>query len=155
MMIELPIEIRFWNKVNKTDTCWLFTGYKNKKGYGKFKVNKQILAHRFSYELHYGPIPKGMYVCHKCDNPPCIRPDHLFLGTQKDNMDDMLLKGRNNPKFGEDNAASKLTDANVRFIRSYPIYRGSQTELAKQFNVSQELISKIVNNKNWKHIINL
>ena len=152
----IPLEERFWSMVNKNGpvqehcpelgNCWIWTGCKSHNGYGMITVNgssKRI--HRASWEIHNGPIPEGMLICHHCDNPPCVRPDHLFLGTTQNNVDDKFNKGRNN---------SKLTDEQVIFIKSYPIYRGSQRDLIKRFNVSQQLISGIVNNKRWKHIIN-
>jgi HNH endonuclease len=89
-------EFRFWFRVDKTGDCWTWTGGKSRNGYGAFwtKEKRLVRASRFSYEQHYGPIPNGMVVCHRCDNPPCVRPDHLFLGTQSDNMRDMWQKGR-------------------------------------------------------------
>lgn len=81
----------FWLKVTKTDTCWLWTGRRDKNGYGKVGA---ALSHRVFWELHNGHIPDGLYVLHHCDNPPCIRPTHLFLGTQADNVRDMAAKGR-------------------------------------------------------------
>lgn len=94
---QLSWEQRFWNKVNKTDGCWLWTGSTGRRGYGAFrtpahKYNQQ--THRISYEIHYGPIPDGLWVLHRCDVPGCVRPDHLFLGTPADNMADMVQKGR-------------------------------------------------------------
>lgn len=87
---------RFWERVQKTDDCWLWTGSTDKDGYGWFWVDgKTATAHRFSYALHNdGAIPDGLYVCHSCDNPPCVNPDHLWLGTNQDNMDDCARKGR-------------------------------------------------------------
>lgn len=89
-------EFRFWFRVDKTGDCWTWTGGTSRNGYGAFwtKEKRLVRASRFSYALHYGPIPDGMVVCHRCDNPPCVRPDHLFLGTQGDNMRDMWQKGR-------------------------------------------------------------
>src|SRR6266567_1582450 len=94
---RVPPEQRFWPKVRKTSTCWLWTGMKHYKfGYGFFQVGigDRQLAHRISWKIHNGPIPDGLYVLHKCDTPPCVNPDHLFLGTYYDNMDDMDQKGR-------------------------------------------------------------
>lgn len=87
---------RFWSKVNKTEMCWLWTGNRS-QGYGKLSVlGESIRAHRYSYILHFGAIPQGMLVCHRCDNPACVRPDHLFLGTSSDNAKDAYHKGRLN-----------------------------------------------------------
>lgn len=91
----LSVEERFWGKVEKTDGCWLWKGYRTPKGYGVFKMNgKNQQAHRAAWMLTHGPIPTGLDVLHECDNPPCVRPDTLFLGTNTDNQRDSVAKGR-------------------------------------------------------------
>lgn len=89
-----PIEERFWEKVDKSGDCWVWTASVDLKGYGNFKHPLGSDAHTFSWTLHYGPITGGLCVLHRCDNPPCIRPNHLFLGTRADNNLDMIDKGR-------------------------------------------------------------
>jgi len=96
LMRTTAADIRFWSKVDKTGDCWLWTAAQNRHGYGDFYVSRTFhtMAHRFSWALHYGPIPEGLFVCHRCDTPLCVRPDHLFVGTTQDNMADMMRKGR-------------------------------------------------------------
>jgi hypothetical protein len=101
MPVGTPLEVRFWDKVQKTDGCWLWTAAKSPAGYGCFTVGsvkdgtrRLAIAPRVSWELAYGPIPDGMFVCHRCDIPACVRPDHLFLGTPKANIEDCVRKGR-------------------------------------------------------------
>lgn len=90
------IHTRFFGKFKESPSCWEWLAYRDRKGYGRFMVpgSKTSLAHRFSWELHRGPIPTGMCVLHRCDNPPCVNPAHLFLGTLQDNVRDMIQKGR-------------------------------------------------------------
>lgn len=96
------VEERFWPKVNKTESCWLWTGSKTRAGYGEFhgEVWKTIRAHRWLYEKEYGPIPHGLHICHHCDTPACVRPSHMFVGTHLDNMRDCARKGRNSFQKG-------------------------------------------------------
>lgn len=147
-MREKTIEERFWSKVKKTNKCFYWTAYKF-NGYGRLNVNgKNTPAHRFSYELNKGKIPSGMCVCHSCDNPLCVNPEHLWLGTRKDNNLDRTSKGRS--VVGEQRSQSKLSWGMVNDIRKiYSEGKYSQRELCKKFNISQPLLCKVVNNKNW------
>lgn len=113
---------RFEQKIYYSiDGCHYWTGAVNGPGYGSIKVNrKSEPAHRISYILYRGEIPSGLFVCHKCDNPGCVNPHHLFLGTRQDNMDDMIKKNRKADCRGTKNGSSKLTDAQVREIKKTP-----------------------------------
>jgi hypothetical protein len=141
----------FWNKVEKTDTCWLWTGCGLRSGYGQLKVEgKMRLAHRVSWLIHFGEIIDGLCVCHKCDVRECIRPDHLFLGTDSDNMRDMVMKGRGVKNGGERNGMAKLDALKVRKIAAlYSTGMYSQRNLATMFEVSQPSINHVVIGKRW------
>lgn len=148
------VEDRVKNYVMKTSTCWIWVGHKNEHGYGLITNNyrKQVRAHRFIYEQTYGKIPKGLNALHKCDNPACVNPKHIFLGTQKDNVIDMIKKDRGGYKsfHGESHWNKKLNMKAVETIRRAWEKGGVyQSELAKQFGVSQQVISKVVNYKAW------
>jgi HNH endonuclease len=150
---------RFWNKVNKTSDCWIWTASRNKKKYGCFKLKgKTELAHRISWEIHNGTIPDGMSVCHHCDNPPCVRPDHLFLGTNKDNVNDRISKKRfvdfnwlkPYQQAGEKNPSSKLCQIDVDSIRKlYSDGLMTRKELGLRYNVTRCCIDNIINKKSW------
>lgn len=149
---------RFWEKVDRSGECWIWTGHTDKDGYGLFhnrSGKKATRAHRFSFELSNGPIPEGMLVLHSCDTPPCVRFTHLFLGTHLINMRDKLAKGRQgvcgptNPLKGEFSPTAKLTDADVLIIRTRP---ASLTEMAIRFGVSRGSINDVVQRRTWRHL---
>ena len=145
-------EVRFWSKVDKGGECWLWTGYRLPSGYGQFTIQRfiKLRAHRFSYELGYGRIPDGLHVCHRCDNPPCVRPDHLFLGTDADNLHDMEQKGRRAATHGEQNGNCKLSFSEVVSMRQ--MYAGggvSYLALAQRFGVSQTQVKDIILRRKW------
>jgi len=151
--------LRFWSKVDvkgNLDECWEWEGYFG-NNYGQININKkEEYAHRISYELYYGKIPKhnsyhGMCVCHKCDNTKCVNPHHLFLGTNKDNMID--CKNKNRTTQGEKNAMHKLTEQEVLEIRSkYKWYVYTYKMLAEEYGVNYITILDIIKRKTWKHI---
>ena len=145
----------------ETKNCWIWIGVLDRKGYGKIGLkvdnkHKTILAHRLSFELHYGKIKDKMVICHSCDNPKCVNPKHLWQGTQSDNIKDMFSKGRDNlpNQKGEQNPRSILNWKEVREIRrSYKKSKNkrvlTQANLANEYNVSRQCIQSIVNNHNW------
>lgn len=136
--------------------CWIWMLSLRHFGYGQFGVasDKSVLAHRFSYEVYKGEIPKGMLVCHACDTPSCVNPDHLFLGTHKDNTQDMLRKGRFNPPTGERQHVSKLKWEDVPSIKEMYANGISQSKIAKQYGLHQSTVSVLLNNKTWKNKTN-
>lgn len=139
----------FWKKVLKTESCWIWLAHRHPQGYGVLTVSgKNCRAHRFSWELHNGQIPHGLWVLHKCDNPPCVNPGHLFLGTRSDNMNDCSAKGR--MLNGEKNHNARLTIGDVVIIRSSARARRA---LGKEFGVSVTTISNIQNGNSWKHVL--
>lgn len=140
--------------------CWLWLGNTGWTGYGAFRIDPKsnsIPAHRASWKLHRGDIPSGLFVCHTCDNRACVNPDHLFLGTPSENMQDASRKGRMNWKAGEvralrkgeDHPASKLKKSDVLDIRSSSLLG---TELADKYGVSNNTISRIRRGLIWRHV---
>ena len=149
---KVPEKERFWSNVNKTDTCWLWLGHLQ-NDYGYFNSDKgTVLAHRFSWELHNGPIPVGKLVLHNCpngDRRDCVNPKHLKVGTQKENMQDRLRRGK--ALLGEEAPRSKLTNSDVLTIRSsYP--RKTYAELAELYGVGPTTIRSIVKKESWRHV---
>ena len=151
--MEQAIAVRFWNKVNKTNSCWLWTGA-TANGYGRIKINRRVFStHRVSWELHFGPIPKNLCVLHYCDTRNCVRPDHLFTGTYTDNVRDMMVKGR----YGRPGA--KLDEAKVIKIRKVSSKLRPEKSadciyafLAKKYGVSPFTIQRAVNGGSWRHV---
>lgn len=150
-----PVEERFWRYVMKTESCWEWTGGKGRFGYGAIQVggkgSPKIPAHRLSYKMHVGPIPDGLFVMHTCDNPSCVNPDHLQLGTPKDNTHDMIAKGRQRvvAPVGEKNGKSKLTAELAKYIK---FSLSTNAELARELNLSPNCIRGVRTGRTWKHV---
>ncbi len=159
----------FWHFVDKSQhpqDCWLWTGSKLADGYGRIKFQGQaIKAHRLSWILHFGEIPDGLLVCHRCDNRLCVNPEHLFLGTSAENMADMVAKKRNifgdnhwtrqHPerlKRGIEHHKTKLTPDEIRQIRSLFQSGVCRNKIAASFGINWSTVDRIVNKKLWKHI---
>lgn len=142
---------RFWAKVDKSGDCWVWTGLKrNGNSYGRFYFNRYdvVAAHRFSYRLAYGPFDESLFVCHRCDNPPCVNPAHLFLGTNRDNMLDCAAKGR--MARGEKGSGAKLSRDQVEVIRQkYASGSITQKQLAREYSTVPSNIHKIVKLRSW------
>ncbi len=159
-----PIGPRFWQKVNQDGPiplhrpeigpCWVWTAALGNWGYGVIGFGRRLVkAHRASWELHYGPIPVGLKVLHHCDNPPCVRPDHLFIGTLTDNSRDMVSKGRRFVPRGEQAALAKLTADQVRQIRAiYVPYVMGYQRVANRFGVAKSTIMIIIQGKTWRDV---
>lgn len=157
--IEKQIQL-FHSRTDKSagaSECWIWRAGRNKKGYGIMRWRKKMtLAHRIAYELAYGEIPQALQVLHNCpngDNPSCVNPAHLRLGTNADNVADRVRKGRSKPRRGEQHGRAKLNTEQVRNIRSlYAEGNLSQRQIGELYGVTQEQIGYIVNRKNWKDV---
>lgn len=156
-MKTLNAKQRFWKKVNKEAGCWIWTGFTNHKGYGiaKDEQSRTIRAHRLAFRLAGNQIPDGMMVLHKCDNPPCCNPSHLFIGTAKDNAQDAIGKGRHVMLHlkGEMHPASKLTSEKVTEMRQLHRTGIGFYRLGKRFGVSKKSAKSVVLRKTWKHVL--
>jgi len=154
----LTLEERFWKYTVKKEGCWEWVGNCDPNGYGRLSAGnwdgkrKPMLAHRISYMIHNGGIISGKHVLHKCDNPNCVNPEHLYSGTPQDNVDDMWDRGRANPgrSVGENHGMAKLSEDQVREIR-----KSNETgqSLAEKHGISASQVSAIKNRKAWKHLI--
>lgn len=162
-----PVSERFWKFVDKTGSvpansalgaCWLWTGTLSAYGYGR--IDDQA-AHRLAYSLSHGD-PGELHVCHHCDNPPCVNPEHLFLGTNNDNRQDSVRKNRHakgdrarakNPERGEQRYNAKLTAESVRVLRMRCAAGESQRSIAISLGITQSLVSHVITGKSWKHVV--
>lgn len=155
---RIPLANRFWAKVNipsDQNACWGWIAMRDLDGYGMIwpggAKGPMLKASRVSWEIHFGPIPSGLSVLHTCDNPSCVNPSHLFLGTQKDNRQDATRKGRT--AKGEENGSAKLTEPQVRDIRARYVEGGiTMRTLAKMFGVHPGTIGDILHRQIWRHI---
>ncbi len=148
------IEERFWEKVDKSGDCWLWTAATNLNGYGVIWFNQVMTpAPRVAVFLTGLEIPDGMCVCHTCDNPPCVNPSHLFIGSYSDNLVDMVSKGRANRPKGERSPFAKMTDEGVLAARAAYAEGGAlQKDLAEQYGVSKTAMRRILIREKWAHI---
>ncbi len=173
MRKRLDLAYRLWSKTDTTGSCWEYQGGRVRQGYGVLteRRGKSWRTHRLAYTLTRGPIPEGMFVCHRCDNPPCVRPDHLFLGTPKENSEDRDRKGRGASgdrsgmrkyasarlrvslsKRGEGHHGTKLTDQDVRNIRDRFLSEGGPA-LAREYGITRDQIYNIRQRRSWSHVV--
>lgn len=145
-----PLYVRFWRYVRKTDACWLWFGAQDRKGYGRIgsgpPTSRQIKATHVSWAMHFGPVPHGYMVLHHCDNPPCVRPDHLFLGTNQDNTDDKVAKGRaTGARRGIAHHLATIPAETIEEIRRLHAGGGMlQRDIAVKFGIHRGTVSKII-----------
>lgn len=149
----MELSDRFWAKVRRGAGCWEWIAARSKYGYGQFSVGYSMRpAHRVAWALVHGPIPTGMHVLHRCDNPPCVNPDHLLLGTNEDNVRDRDRKGRGVRPKGERHGRSKLREKEVREILRFRANGLGATRIAADYGVAPCTIRRIVSGARWKHI---
>ena len=137
-------------KVAGTRECWLWASSVNDTGYGTYRLpDRSITAHRFIYAYFKGPVPNGMCVCHTCDNPACCNPSHLFLGTRRDNMRDMVKKGRNACTVGVRNPRARLNEEAIKVIRHPSLAHKTHVQLAAAYGVTPGMIGHVRAGRNW------
>lgn len=162
-------EARFWTRVDKSGpihpvlgtACWLWTAGKSRGGYGEMKVAKGVdaYAHRLSWGIAFGEIPPGMWVLHRCDNPTCVNPQHLFLGTQTDNMRDAVRKRRHvsgfmiNRPVGERHGSAKMIESDVVEIRRLAASGIGSAEIAQRIGISRQAVRGVVSGRSWRHVV--
>jgi hypothetical protein len=148
----LSLKTRFENKVESMEgPCLVWKARRNAKGYGTIKIDgKSVLAHRVAYELYIGPIPEGLCVCHRCDHPSCVNPEHLFVGSHKDNMDDRDRKCRSKGAIGSRNTKAKLTAEQVLVIRADS--RLPYRIIGNDYGISPAQVCSIKKKRTWAHL---
>jgi hypothetical protein len=153
------VETRFWEKVERPtpDQCWRWVGNVNDQGYGVLRrpgtaaTHRVWLAHRLSWEMHFGKIPDGLCVLHRCDNPSCVNPAHLFTGTREENNADKKAKGRQPHNIGSTNPNAKITEDKAREVRELVASGVTQMKVASIFGIKQPQVSRIVRGENWRN----
>lgn len=153
-MPKMTASERFWSKVDKSGDCWIWRAGKHRDGYGLTHVSrKTILAHRLVWQMTNGEIEKGLCVLHKCDNPPCVNPDHLFLGTHTDNMRDAVNKGRCKVPglSGGKHPFAKLSETDILHIRDLSKIM-THVKIASLYGVARQTIGDIISGRNWRNV---
>lgn len=144
------LDDRFWSKVQKSDNCWVWIGTCSPDGYGKFKYKRVWWSTHRIVAASMWPLAPGMHVCHHCDNRPCVRPDHLFIGTRSDNMRDAVRKGRHGMRVHPEMA--KLTADKVRQIRQASANGEKTPAIAERFGITGGHVRAVVTRKSWAHV---
>ena len=142
---------RFWSKIDVStpDACWEWKAGKSPMGYGRYRLpERAVFAHRYAYELVHGPIPDGLFACHRCDNPGCVNPAHIFLGTHDDNMRDMVSKGRHTA--GDKNASRKVSAIEVTQIRARRDAGETLKAIGDSYGITRQAVHLIVTRQTWR-----